>query len=68
MLASNRSVTVRGMNLPTGTVTFLLTDVEGWTSLWERDPDGMRRALACHDEIVQVSVAAHGGFVFTTIP
>ena len=35
---------------PSGTVSLLFTDIEGSTSLWERDPDGMRRALARHDE------------------
>jgi class 3 adenylate cyclase len=32
--------------LPTGTVTFLLTDVEGSTARWERDPPGVRAAPA----------------------
>ena len=37
--------------LPDGTVTFLFTDVEGSTGIWEDDPVGMRRAraLARHD-------------------
>jgi class 3 adenylate cyclase len=51
---------------PSGTVSFLFTDIEGSTSLWERDADGMRRALARHDEIVHGSVAAHAGYVFAT--
>jgi class 3 adenylate cyclase len=37
------------MSLPTGTVTFLLTDVEGSTKLWEDHPEAMRAALARHD-------------------
>ncbi|HEY8744990.1 MAG TPA: hypothetical protein VIU62_18025 [Chloroflexota bacterium] len=32
-------------DLPTGTVTFLFTDVEGSTRLWEQDPGAMRQAL-----------------------
>jgi hypothetical protein len=33
-------------------VTFLFTDVEGWTRRWEADEDGMRKALATHDEVL----------------
>src|ERR1700704_5563822 len=47
--------------LPTGTVTFLFTDVEGSTRLWERAPDSMRRALARHDELIDNAVSAHAG-------
>ena len=36
------------MARPTGTVTFLFTDIEDSTPRWESDPDGMRRALAVH--------------------
>ena len=38
--------------LPTGTVTFLLTDVEGSTRLWDQSPAAMSRALVQHDAIV----------------
>ena len=37
---------------PTGTVTFLFTDVEGSTRHWEADPDDMRVELAAHDKRV----------------
>jgi len=36
-------------NLPTGTVTFLFTDVEGSTRLWEAHPQAMPRVMARHD-------------------
>jgi class 3 adenylate cyclase len=49
--------------LPTGTVTFLFTDLEGSTRLWEEHPEAMRDALACHDELLREAVAAHGGEV-----
>jgi predicted ATPase/class 3 adenylate cyclase len=52
--------------LPTGTVTFLFTDVEGSTRLWEEFPDAMGAALARHDEIVRSAIAAHDGHVVKT--
>jgi class 3 adenylate cyclase len=51
---------------PTGTVTFLFTDIEGSTKLWERHPGEMAQALARHDEIVRSVVALHGGVIFAT--
>ena len=48
-------------DLPSGTVTFLFTDVEGSTRLWEQHPEAMRPALARHDEILHDAVAAHDG-------
>ena len=41
--------------LPSGTVTFLLTDVEGSSALWEEAPEAMRAALARHDELFRWS-------------
>jgi class 3 adenylate cyclase len=49
--------------LPRGTVTFLFTDLEGSTRLWDERPDAMRSALARHDELVRAAVARHGGVV-----
>jgi predicted ATPase/class 3 adenylate cyclase len=49
--------------LPTGTVTFLFTDLEGSTRLWEEHPEAMRAALARHDEILREAIAAHDGHV-----
>ena len=47
--------------LPTGTVTFLFTDIEGSTRLWERDASAMKSALARHDEILQSAIEITGG-------
>lgn len=47
--------------LPTGTVTFLLTDIEGSTRLWEQYPEAMRAALARHDALAEAIIAQHGG-------
>jgi predicted ATPase/class 3 adenylate cyclase len=49
---------------PSGVVTFLFTDVEGSTRRWEADADGMRVALAAHDDILRTAIQAHGGFMF----
>jgi predicted ATPase/class 3 adenylate cyclase len=49
---------------PSGVVTFLFTDVEGSTRRWEADADGMRVALAAHDEVLRGAIEAHGGWLF----
>ena len=49
--------------LPSGTVTFLFTDLEGSTGKWEKHPDAMRDALARHDAILRETVEAHDGHV-----
>jgi predicted ATPase/class 3 adenylate cyclase len=53
-------------SLPTGTVTFLLTDIEGSTRLWEEHADTMRLALVRHDTILTVSIQEHGGVIVRT--
>jgi predicted ATPase/class 3 adenylate cyclase len=50
-------------DLPTGTVTFLFTDLEVSTRLWDQEPDAMHAALARHDAILRDAVAVHGGQV-----
>ena len=49
-----------------GTFTFLFTDVEGSTRLWERFPQAMKRALERHDSILLTAVTAAGGKVVKT--
>ena len=49
---------------PSGTVTFLFTDIEGSTRRWEADADGMRAALAVHDEVLRSAIENCGGWVF----
>ena len=51
---------------PSGTVTFLFTDIEDSTRLWEEHPEAMRAALAHHDAIVRGAVEEHGGHVVKT--
>ncbi|HET9341454.1 MAG TPA: adenylate/guanylate cyclase domain-containing protein [Candidatus Eremiobacteraceae bacterium] len=52
--------------LPTGTVTFLFSDIEGSTKRWEAHHDAMKAAVARHDDVVRTAIAAHGGYVFKT--
>jgi class 3 adenylate cyclase len=49
--------------LPAGTVTFLLTDIEGSTRLWESGPETMEVALQQHDRLLAEVIAEHGGTV-----
>lgn len=48
--------------LPDGTVTFLLTDLEGSTAQWEADGDAMATATARHYEVLDTAIRAHRGF------
>src|SRR3954470_8479716 len=52
--------------LPSGTVTFLFTDLEGSTQLWEERPDAMTAALPRHDAILREAISAHHGQVVKT--
>ena len=52
--------------LPSGTVTFLFTDVEGSTRLWEEHPEAMHGALAGHDELLRDAIEGHDGHVVKT--
>ncbi len=54
-------------DLPSGTVTFLFTDVEGATRLWEEFPDVMHNAMARHNEIVRDAVGSNEGFIVKTM-
>ena len=51
---------------PTGTVTFLFTDIEGSTRLWETQHAAMQAALPRHDSLLRQCVSTHGGHVFKT--
>src|SRR5437773_10813235 len=53
--------------LPSGTVTFLFTDIEGSTTRWEHQPDAMRVALARHDALVRAAIHEHNGHVVKTM-
>ncbi len=55
------------MNGPSGTVTFLFTDIEGSTIRWERAPAAAREGIATHDTILRQVFEAHQGHIFKTI-
>jgi len=46
---------------PTGTVTFVFTDVVDSSRLWEEQPEAMRHAMATHDEVMKDLIAANSG-------
>ena len=50
-------------DLPSGTVTFLFTEVEGSTRLWDESPDVMSHAMPRHDELLRDAVESHDGFI-----
>ncbi|MEL7209804.1 MAG: hypothetical protein AAGK32_16485, partial [Actinomycetota bacterium] len=49
--------------LPSGVVTFVLTDIVGSTRLWETAPEAMATALERHDRIIRAAVDDAGGVV-----
>ena len=51
------------LQLPQGIVTFLFTDIEGSTTLWEQYPDAMRIALARHDALVREAIESNAGCI-----
>ncbi len=53
-------------DLPAGTVTFLLTDIEGSTRLWEAAPKAMEVALERHNRLLTSVIEDHGGVVVTS--
>ena len=60
----HRPLSTKG--LPVGTVTFLFTDIEGSTRLWEEYPEVMRTALARHDTLLRDVILRHRGRIFKT--
>ena len=54
------------MQQPASVTTFLFTDIEGSTRLWERQPDRMRAALARHDTLAREAVESLRGLVVKT--
>ena len=49
---------------PVGTITFLFTDIEGSTMLWERFPQAAGEALVLHDGVLRKAITDHVGYIF----
>src|SRR5512143_2370746 len=52
---------------PNGTVTFLFTDIQGSTKLWQTQPEAMKRAQARHNEILREAIEASEGYIFEVV-
>ena len=68
----SRPIKVQGKDvniqkLPSGTVSFLFTDIEGSTKLSQQHAESMPRLLARHHEILDQVIAAHNGFTFEIV-
>jgi predicted ATPase/class 3 adenylate cyclase len=55
------------LDTPTGTVTFLATDIQGSTEMWERYPGAMASALRRHDELLRTAVESRDGKIFKNV-
>lgn len=53
--------------IPTGTVTFLFSDIEGSTRRWENRPEDMQSAFARQEEIMRAAMENHGGYIYKMI-
>jgi predicted ATPase/class 3 adenylate cyclase len=60
---ANELLTYPSQNLPSGTLTFLFTDIEGSTHLWEQYPELMRATMARHDALIESAVKQQDGLV-----
>jgi DNA-binding SARP family transcriptional activator len=68
LVAHDASVAAKQTPSPSGRlVTFVFSDIEGSTSLWERHPADMAAVLARHDRLITEAVRAQGGQVFKTV-
>src|SRR5215217_8380165 len=54
-------------DLPSGTVTFLFTDIEGSTALWEQDQVAMATAVERHHTLLRTAIETHHGVLFKTV-
>lgn len=59
-----RDATPGAAALPTGTVTFFFSDVEGSTQRWQVDEAAMAAALSSHDDVMRAVVEDQGGIIF----
>lgn len=55
------------VSLPTGTVTFLFSDIQGSTERWEAHRDAMKAAVTRHEKVVRAAISLHDGYIFKTV-
>ena len=55
------------VSLPTGTVTFLFSDIEGSSQRWEQHREAMKAAVARQEQLMNAAITSHGGYVFKTM-
>jgi predicted ATPase/class 3 adenylate cyclase len=65
--AAKRGPVPAASPLPSGTVTFAFTDIEGSTQRWERNRAAMQDAVRRHDALMRSAIAGHSGYVFKTV-
>ena len=53
--------------LPSGTITFLYTDIEGSTPMWDRNPQAMQASVERHNAILQEAIESRGGMIYKVI-
>jgi predicted ATPase/class 3 adenylate cyclase len=58
---------IRSESLPTGTVTFVFTDVESSSQRWETHREAMKEAVARHDLLMRAVIEQQRGYVFKTV-
>src|SRR5690349_8201103 len=66
VVGAPRTPTVGGPTVPTGTITFLFTDIEGSTAHWAAHPAAMAAAVARHDDLLRTAITTHRGHIFKT--
>jgi class 3 adenylate cyclase len=64
---SDASIVQPAPSFPSGTLTFLFTDIEGSTQRWERDRAAMQDAVRRHDDLILATIESNGGVVFKTV-
>lgn len=67
MTAGPKGAQVPAETPPSGTVTFLFSDIEGSTQRWDRDRAAMQEAVRLHDRLLRDAIEASGGCVFKTV-
>lgn len=65
--SSSRAKERRSKPLPTGTVTFLFSDIEGSTERWEKHREAMKAAVARHEDLIRQAITTYDGYIFKTV-